>query len=132
MPEVNISLPSEEWKNKIQNYAIELSNIRYKIDMGEYHLIREYHALIKGGVRNLLGWFKEKEPDKIKELQTQTRVIRGISEQVNPFIGNSSYGITNEFNDFISKLDEIEQILRNVMRRENFLVKVSEKNVRLT
>jgi hypothetical protein len=132
MSEVNASVPSEEWKNAIQSYMIYLSDLTYRIDMGEYHLIREYKAKLNVGISNLEGWFKLDEETKIKELQEQTLIIKGISEQVNPFIGTVSFGINYEFSEYLSKLKQVEKILRVVAKRENFLVKVSEKNVRLT
>lgn len=132
MQEVNISAPSEEWKNSLQSYAMELTNIRYRIDMGEYSLTNEYKAKLNAGVRTFYGWLTEAEEKEIKGLQESIRHMVGVRETTNDFTGNTSRSIGKDFSEYISKLDKIEQILRIVMKRENFLVKVSEKKIRLT
>jgi len=125
---VNVSPPGDEWKKKVQEYAIDLTNIRYNIDTGNTSLVQKYRLMLISGLRML----NIDTDDTIKSIIEETKQIKGISRGFNPVTGLHSYRQTEGYSEYIEKLDQINKVVMDKMEKQNFLFKSAEKRMRLS
>lgn len=122
--EVNVTPPSDDFKVRMQDYARELTNLKYEIIKGRVRYIKDYVNTLVCLGDELEPWYPKEKPiidDLCKEADEMEK-------------GLNKHKVKNElqFDEYFSKLKEIEAMLRFILKRENFLVKVSERRLRLS
>lgn len=131
MESKNISQPDSEYISKAQELAIDIINISYNIDMGDNGLVNEYVAKIRALALIMLPFSNNKE---LEDFVSEPIDIKGLSRKHNFFLDDTKLCITDkeEFNAYMKKLNKFRRDLFDIMKQNNFLVKVTDKRVRLT
>ena len=120
---VNVSPPGDEWNDKVQRYAIELTDMRHKIDQGNTSLVPEYKLMLTSGVRMLQINIDE----TLKNLIEETKQTKGIFRSLNPLTGDYSYRQSEGYIDYMEKLSKIHNIVMKKIEVQNYLHKTVEK-----
>ena len=125
---INISQPSNEWRDKVQIFAMDLIEKRFLIDEGNLDVIPSYKNMLRSGVRILCM----EEDTEVKELLKKIKNVSGFVKQMNPLTGDVMEVKTDNFEEFMENLDELDKKVRLGLRDAGYLIRIVDKKVRLT
>lgn len=133
METANVSTPAEDFKKDLQMIEQRLSILRYNIDSGTLSSIYEYKNMLLMLYRKLRCWIDEIKKEEVETLSNSIKIVSGLKQTFNHYTQERYFCINNVvFPLYLENLTEFEYLLRECMKKQNFLVKVIEKKTRLT
>lgn len=132
MTEINASSAPNDWLAMHQNIAMELTNLRLKIREGNLAIIPSFRFTIEGWEQNLRVFATDEEKKQLETIKGRIKLCPGFRHSINLLTGKHIIKSTGSTDKQLDNLDEYEQVLRQIAKRNNFLTQVIDKRRLLT